>query len=83
VTTFVVELDSGDREFFYSASDALRYAKKHEEQRRHSVEYLAVAKGESIDGEITVYRGQELRFMIRSLNNVRAWIRTGAHYEEE
>lgn len=72
-----VETISGDQMFFDSPYEAFRFAKQQEEQNRNSVEYVAISfTGESLEetNEI-VYRGQRLRHILRSLDNVRDWIR--------
>jgi len=79
-----VELETGDQFYFENAYDAFKYAKIQEHEHRNSVAYVAISKdyveGEEIDLEeatqVSVYRGQQLRLMIRSLDNTQAWIRT-------
>jgi hypothetical protein len=78
----LVELDDGDQEFFDTAYEAFRYAKKKENERKHSVEYVAI--GEFLeDDDYTVYKGQALRHLIRSLDNVTSWVRTVRHENED
>lgn len=73
----IVELDDGTQEFFERPADGFRYAKQQEERRRHSVEYLAVGEFYNTDDGI-VYRGQLLRTMLRTVDNVTGWIKSGA-----
>jgi hypothetical protein len=73
----VVELDDGTQEFFDRSSDAFRYAKQHEDKRRHSVDYVAI--GEFYDDDGVVFRGQNLRMMLRATDNVVGWIRHGSN----
>jgi len=68
----LVELDTGEQEFFDSSYDAFKFAKKQEDSRRHSVEYVAIGDFWIEDG--IVYRGQQLRYMLRLLDNLNAWI---------
>jgi len=82
-----VELESGDQEYFDDAYSAFRFAKDQEHKKRNSVSLVAVGKEydpDTIDesewinlaSDMTVYRGQMLRHMIRSLDNTVAWLRT-------
>jgi hypothetical protein len=71
----IVELDTGEREFFDRLADGFIFAKEKEAERIHSVEYVAI--GDTLADEIIVYRGQELRNMIRAYN-LRGWIVDGA-----
>ncbi len=79
-----VELESGDQFYFENAYDAFRYAKLQEREHRNSVAYVAINLGqleeEEIDldqaTQISVYRGQQLRLMIRALDDTTAWIKT-------
>lgn len=78
---FLVELDDGVQEFFDSPYEAFHYAKKCEAKRRNSVEYVACGSfygddEDDVDG--IVYRGQYLRFMLRSLDNTVGWLRSVA-----
>jgi len=70
----IVELDTGEREFFDRLADGFIFAKEMESQRTHCVEYVAI--GDTVADEIIVYRGQELRNMIRAYN-LRGWIVDG------
>lgn len=74
---FVVELDNGEQEFFNSPYHAFKFAKKHEDTRRGSVEYVAIGSFYGYEGtdDGTVYRGQHLRYILRALDNPMAWIR--------
>jgi hypothetical protein len=70
----VVELDDGEQEFFDSPIDGFRFAKKKEAERRHSVEYVAIGEFyEEDDG--SVYTGQLLRTMLRSVDNINGWLK--------
>lgn len=73
----IVELDDGTQEFFERPADGFRYAKQQEEKRKHSVEYLAVGEFYDADDGI-VYRGQLLRTMLRTVDNVTGWIKSGS-----
>lgn len=68
-----VELDSGDQEYFDTPYDAFKFAKEKEMQRKNSVEYVAIGDFYECDG--TIYNGQQLRNIIRSLDNVTVWLR--------
>lgn len=73
--TFVlVELDDGLQEFFETPYAGFKFAKEQEARRKGCVEYVAV--GEFYENEGTIYRGQELRHLLRSLDNVYGWLRT-------
>jgi hypothetical protein len=79
----VVELDDGTREWFDDVRQAYHYAKEQEQKRRHSVEYLAIANDfDSMDTDVMVLRGQELRITLRSVDNIQGWI-TGSRNELE
>jgi hypothetical protein len=69
----LVELDNGTQEFFETAYDGFKFAKEEEARRRGSVEYVAV--GEFYDQEGSIYMGQELRHLLRSLDNVHGWLK--------
>lgn len=73
---FVVELDNGEQEFFDSPYYAFKFAKMHENARRGSVEYVAVGYFYDEEADGTVYRGQQLRYILRALDNPVAWIKT-------
>lgn len=75
-----VELDNGDQEFFDSPYEAFRFAKKHEAKRKGSVEYVAVGLfyGEEDEADACVYKGQYLRYMLRSLDNTVGWLKSVA-----
>jgi hypothetical protein len=70
-----VELDNGVQEFFDTPYAGFKYAKEAELRRRGSVEYVAIGEFYN-DQDGTFYRGQELRYLLRSLDNVNAWLRT-------
>lgn len=72
----VVELDTGDQEYFDTTYDAFKFAREKEAVRPHSVDFVAVGEFETEDDHI-VWRGQDLRLMLRSLDNVTGWIRAG------
>lgn len=82
--TSFVELETGDQFYFETAYDAFKYAKVQERHLRNSVAYVAISQGtfeeEQIDldkaTQVTVYRGQQLRLMIRALDDTTSWIRT-------
>lgn len=70
----IVELDNGEQQFFDRMADGFRWAKEQEDKRRHSVEFVS----EFINDEsIRMYTGQDLRWLLRSLDNVQAWIKSG------
>lgn len=79
-----VELATGEQEFFQTPYEAFKYAKSAEEQERNSVALVGVSgEYDAPDEElffmmdqVTIYRGQRLRHLIRSLDNVQVWIRT-------
>lgn len=77
---FVVELDSGEQEFFDAPYQAFKFAKTHEDARRGSVEYVAIGSfyGEEDEVDGTVYRGQQLRHLLRALDNPVAWLKAVA-----
>ncbi len=77
----LVELDSGEQEFFERPYDAFKYAKEKENLRHHSVEYLAIGNFYTEPG--VVYRGQELRHLLRSLDNTHAWIKAQLEKTDE
>lgn len=72
----VVELDTGEQEYFDSTYEAFKYAREEETVRPHSVDFVAIGEFETADDHV-VYRGNELRILLRSLDNVQGWIRTG------
>lgn len=80
---FVVELDNGEQEFFDSPYLAFKFAKRHEDTRRGSVEYVAVGFFYDEDADGTVYRGQQLRHILRALDNPVAWLKTVAEVLNE
>jgi hypothetical protein len=69
----VVELDDGEQEFFDSPIEGFRFAKQKEKERKHSVEYVAI--GEFYDDDGTIYSGQMLRMMLRSVDNISGWMK--------
>lgn len=71
----VVELDNGTQEFFEDTWAAFKYAKENEDKVRHSVSYVAVGEFYTSDG--VVYRGNELRHILRTLD-VKTWIKAGS-----
>jgi hypothetical protein len=73
---FVVELDNGEQEFFDSPYYAFKFAKVQEEARRGSVDYVAIGMFYDEEANGTVYRGQQLRYILRALDNPVAWIKT-------
>lgn len=80
-THVFVELDSGEQEFFDSPYEAFKFAKTKEGQRKNSVEYVAI--GDFYEDSGNVYRGQQLRNLIRSMDNVVVWLRTQMESNEE
>lgn len=72
----VVELDDGEQEYFESTYKAFKFAHEQEAVRPHSVDFVAIGEFESDDDHV-VWRGNELRILLRSLDNVTGWIRTG------
>lgn len=74
---FLVELDNGEQEFFDTPYLAFQFAKKCESNRRNSVEYVACGSfyGED-EAEGVVYKGQYLRYMLRTLDNTVAWLKS-------
>lgn len=87
----IVELDDGRQEFFTTRYEGFLFAKDMESARRHCVEYVAVIPDvpdftlwlEEEDSPMCVFRGQELRYMLRSIDNVIGWIYAGRTYGEE
>ena len=78
-----VELESGDQVYFDNSYDAFKYAKECEQEQKNSVAYVAISKNDINDyitleeaTKLSVYRGQQLRLMIRALDNTKTWIRT-------
>jgi len=79
-----VELETGDQFYFENAYDAFKYAKIQEGAHKNSVAYVAIGRdyveGEEVDLEeatkVSVYRGQQLRLMIRSIDATTQWLRT-------
>ena len=68
----LVELDDGTQEFFSHLTDAFRYAKRQEERRRHSVEFV----GDFYETHERIYSGQDLRWLLRSLDDVNQWMKS-------
>jgi hypothetical protein len=88
----IVELDDGRQEFFTTRYEGFLFAKDMESERKHSVEYVAVIPDVPIpdlmvwlreDSPMYVFRGQELRYMLRSVDNVIGWIYAGRTYGEK
>ena len=77
----VVELDSGIQEFFESSYEGFVYAKEQESRKKNSVEYIAIGEFYSADGRI--YKGNQLRHMLRMLDNVKGWVRAGCTYRND
>lgn len=79
-----VELESGEQHYFDQVYDAFKFAKAQEELERNSVALVAVGDDyQAADDEliffmdqVTIYRGQRLRHLIRTIDNVSTWIRT-------
>jgi hypothetical protein len=71
----LVELDTGEQEIFDTSYEGFKFAREQENRRRHSVEYLGVFDEDV--AEVTVWCGQSLRVLLRSLDNLRAWILDG------
>jgi hypothetical protein len=69
----VVELDDGEQEFFDTPYQAFKFAQKAEQRKTHSVEFVAIGQFYSEDGRI--YRGQQLRHLLRTLDNVQGWLK--------
>lgn len=80
-----VELDNGEQEFFDSIYHAFKFAKIHEDARRNSVEYVAIGSfyGDEDETEATVYKGQQLRYMLRALDNAKGWLKAVAEVLNE
>jgi hypothetical protein len=74
----LVELDTGEQEFFESAYEGFKYAKEQEDKRRHSVDYIAI--GDFYKDEGIIYKGQSLRLLLRSLDSVQDWLRA-THFD--
>jgi hypothetical protein len=73
----LVELDDGTQEFFDALYDGLAYARKIEDRRAHSVEHVIVVDGVEHDEQtFHVYKGQELRYLLRALDNTYQWLKT-------
>lgn len=71
----VVELENGDQTFFDSVYDGFLYAKDEENKQRNSVAYLAVGTFWNEDDVARVYRGQQLRYLLRLIDNINGWIK--------
>lgn len=69
----LVELDTGEQEFFESTYEGFKYAKEQEAKRRHSVDYVAI--GDFYQDEGIIYKGQSLRLLLRTLDGTQEWIR--------
>lgn len=66
----VVELDSGEQEFFNFVYDGFKFAKEAENKKPNSVEYVAIGDFyEDLENSV-VYRGQRLRNTLRQLDNI-------------
>jgi hypothetical protein len=76
----LVELDTGEQEFFDDTYSAFKYAKENEDKRRHSVEYVAI--GEFYETEGIIYKGNQLRHLLRTLDE-KSWIRAGFRVKDE
>lgn len=77
-----VETTNGEQEFFETPYAAFRHAKQQEERKRNSVEYVAVGSfygDEETEGR--VYRGQHLRYILRSLDDVQGWLKAQLEVE--
>jgi hypothetical protein len=72
----VLELDTGEQQFFDTPVEAFRIAKEQEKVRRNSVEYIAVGEFND-DADVTVWSGQSLRMLLRTLDDTNRWIRAG------
>ncbi len=66
----VVELETGEQEFFSYVYDGFKFAKEHEKKKKNSVEYVAIGDFyEDLDNSV-VYRGQRLRNTLRQLDDI-------------
>ena len=80
----LVELDTGEQGFFDESREAFKFAQAKEVERTHSVEYVAIAENfDSLDVDITLIYGQELRLILRSVDNVNEWIKSGKTEEHD
>ncbi len=77
----IVELDDGEQHFMETPYAGFKFAKEQEGRRKGSVEYIAIGEFYHEDGMI--YRGQELRHLLRSLDNVTGWLRTQMEAETD
>lgn len=69
----VVELETGEQEFFSHAYDGFKFAKEQENKKRNSVDYVAIGDFYEEDG--VVYRGQKLRNTLRMLDDIDKWFK--------
>jgi len=67
----IVELDSGEQEFFDRPADGFLWARQQERNRPKSVDYVMVADTDTDD--MSVYKGLTLLNLIRSLD-ISGWI---------
>lgn len=74
---FIVETESGDQQFFDGFSESLRFAKEQEKRRSNSIEYVGSFNDDGSD--LILYRGQTLRWVLRSIDNIPMWIRASCH----
>ena len=66
----VVELETGEQEFFDFVYDGLKFAKEAEKRKKNSVEYVAVGDFYDDLENSRVYRGQRLRITLRQLDEI-------------
>ena len=78
----LVELANGDQEYFESTRDALLFAKEKEAQEKNSVDLVAMTTDNDLI-DVTILYGQELRLMLRSVDNLTGWLKSGAREEEQ
>jgi hypothetical protein len=71
----VVELDNGDQYFGDTPYEAFKFAKEREAEKPNSVEYVALGEFYERDDGL-IYSGQELRHLLRALDNVIGWLKT-------
>lgn len=70
-----VELTSGEQFFTDTPYEAFRFAKQQELRKRNSVEYVAIGQFYDDQANERVYKGQHLRYILRSLDNVQGWLK--------
>jgi hypothetical protein len=77
----LVELEDGTQEFFDSPYFAFLFAKIHEDASTNSVSYVAV--GDFWNDVGMVYRGQELRYLLRAIDNTKSWLKDSSEEDTD